>query len=47
MVHYMAHYMAHCTGALFLDRQPLGMAHAQAFTHTALFALTPQAVSSQ
>ena len=29
-------------GALFLDKQPLGMAHAKAFTHTALFTLTPQ-----
>ena len=34
-------------GALFLDRQPLGMAYAKAFTHTALFTLTPQTIDER
>eukprot|EP00964_Phaeocystis_antarctica_P035869 scaffold20510_cov54-Phaeocystis_antarctica.AAC.2 len=34
-------------GALFLDKQPLGMAHAKAFTHTALFTLTPQTIEER
>ena len=34
-------------GALFLDKQPLGMAHAKAFTHTILFALTPQTIEER
>ena len=34
-------------GALFLDKQPLGMAHAKAFTHTALFTLTSQTIEER
>ena len=34
-------------GALFLDKQPLGMAHVKAFTHTTLFSLTAQTVSQR
>ena len=34
-------------GALFLDRQPLGMAHAKAFTHTMLFSIAREAVAER
>eukprot|EP00908_Phaeocystis_cordata_P004351 Transcript_14737.p2 GENE.Transcript_14737~~Transcript_14737.p2 ORF type:complete len:446 (-),score=153.91 Transcript_14737:1909-3246(-) len=34
-------------GALFLDKQPLGLAHAKAFTHSMLFSLTPQTIEER
>ena len=34
-------------GALFLDRQPLGITFVKAFTHTMLFDLTQRAVSER